>query len=136
MLFYLPYLLFCLERVSVFMVLIQVVVQEVIFRYLRNFAACFSPLVLCIFYTIYHLTFQKYKIYYGFNERNICILFVAFFKTKTFLDDFCLLCYLHSFAYKTLMQSYRVRLPVFRLRYKIFIECSIIFDILLLFNRR
>ncbi|EAJ8983530.1 hypothetical protein E0029_09215, partial [Campylobacter jejuni] len=94
------------------------------------FAACFSPLVFVyFFYTIYRLTFQKYKnlLWFLMSVTFVFCLLLSL-RQKLFLDDFlpfCVIC--TPLLIKTLMQSYRVRLPVFRLRYKIFIECSIIF---------
>ncbi|EDP3652401.1 hypothetical protein GR237_07545 [Campylobacter jejuni] len=94
------------------------------------FVACFSPLVFVyFFYTIYRLTFQKYKnlLWFLMSVTFVFCLLLSL-RQKLFLDDFlpfCVIC--TPLLIKTLMQSYRVRLPVFRLRYKIFIECSIIF---------
>ncbi|MDX2331095.1 hypothetical protein DZC71_01565 [Campylobacter hepaticus] len=100
------------------------------------FAACFSPLVfIYFFYTIYRLTFQKHKNLLWFL-MSVTFVFCSLLslRQKLFLDDFlpfCVIC--TPLLVKTLMQSYRVRLPVFRLKYKIFIECAIIFLILCYF---
>ncbi|MPV98041.1 hypothetical protein GC018_02390 [Campylobacter hepaticus] len=100
------------------------------------FAACFSPLVfIYFFYTIYRLTFQKHKNLLWFL-MSVTFVFCSLLslRQKLFLDDFLPFCVISTpLLVKTLMQSYRVRLPVFRLKYKIFIECAIIFLILCYF---
>ncbi len=94
------------------------------------FAACFSPLVFVyFFYTIYRLTFQKNKNLLWFL-MSVTFVFCSLFslRQKLYLDDFlpfCVIC--TPLLVRTLMQSYRVRLPMFRLKYKIFIECTMIF---------
>ena len=94
------------------------------------FAACFSPLVfLYFFYTIYRLAFQKDKSLLWFL-MSVTFIFCSLLslRQKLYLDDFlpfCVIC--TPLLIKTLMQSYRVRLPKFRLKYKIFIECAVIF---------
>lgn len=94
------------------------------------FAACFSPLVfIYFFYVIYRLTFKEQKSLLWFL-MSVTFIFCSLLslRQKLYLEDFlpfCVIC--TPLLIKTLMASYRVRLPQFRLRYKIFIECSIIF---------
>ncbi|EIZ6249582.1 hypothetical protein ACLK7A_001593 [Campylobacter coli] len=94
------------------------------------FAACFSPLVfIYFFYVVYRLTFKEQKSLLWFL-MSVTFIFCSLLslRQKLYLEDFlpfCVIC--TPLLIKTLMASYRVRLPQFRLRYKIFIECSIIF---------
>ncbi|AHK73819.1 hypothetical protein F7P63_09115 [Campylobacter coli] len=94
------------------------------------FAACFSPLVfIYFFYVAYRLTFKEQKSLLWFL-MSVTFIFCSLLslRQKLYLEDFlpfCVIC--TPLLIKTLMASYRVRLPQFRLRYKIFIECSIIF---------
>lgn len=94
------------------------------------FAACFSPLVfIYFFYVVYRLTFKEQKSLLWFL-MSVTFIFCSLIslRQKLYLEDFlpfCVIC--TPLLIKTLMASYRVRLPQFRLRYKIFIECSIIF---------
>lgn len=94
------------------------------------FAACFSPLVfIYFFYVVYRLTFKEQKNLLWFL-MSVTFIFCSLLslRQKLYLEDFlpfCVIC--TPLLIKTLMASYRVRLPQFRLRYKIFIECSIIF---------
>ncbi len=94
------------------------------------FAACFSPLVFVyFFYVVYRLTFKEQKSLLWFL-MSVTFIFCSLLslRQKLYLEDFlpfCVIC--TPLLIKTLMASYRVRLPQFRLRYKIFIECSIIF---------
>ncbi|EGT9682761.1 glycosyltransferase family 39 protein [Campylobacter upsaliensis] len=94
------------------------------------FAACFSPLVFVyFFYVIYRLAFKKDKSLLWFLMTTT-FLFCSLLslRQKLYLEDFlpfCVIC--TPLLIKTLMQSYRVRLPKFRLKYKIFIECAGIF---------
>ncbi|EJU4143169.1 glycosyltransferase family 39 protein, partial [Campylobacter coli] len=94
------------------------------------FAACFSPLVfIFFFFVVYRLTFKEQKSLLWFL-MSVTFIFCSLLslRQKLYLEDFlpfCVIC--TPLLIKTLMASYRVRLPQFRLRYKIFIECSIIF---------
>ncbi|EIF1382999.1 hypothetical protein LFQ70_001681, partial [Campylobacter coli] len=94
------------------------------------FAACFSPLVfIYFFYVVYRLTFKEQKSLLWFL-MSVTFIFCSLLslRQKLYLEDFlpfCVIC--TPLLIKTLTASYRVRLPQFRLRYKIFIECSIIF---------
>lgn len=94
------------------------------------FAACFSPLIFVYFlYVIYRLSFQKNKPLLWFL-MSVTFIFcsVLSLRQRLFLEDFlpfCVIC--TPLLVKTLMQSYRVRLPNFRFKYKIFMECSGIF---------
>ncbi|MCX2683197.1 hypothetical protein OQH60_04875 [Campylobacter sp. MIT 21-1685] len=94
------------------------------------FAACFSPLVFFyFFYVLYRLAFQKEKTLLWF-VMSVTFLFCSLLslRQKLYLEDFlpfCVLC--TPLLIKTLMQSYRVRLPQFRFGYKIFIQGAVIF---------
>ncbi|MBZ7963450.1 hypothetical protein [Campylobacter sp. 2457A] len=94
------------------------------------FSACFSPLVfIYFFYVIYRLMFREKKSLLWFL-MSITFIFCSLLslRQKLYLEDFlpfCVIC--TPLMIKTLMESYRVRLPVFRLKYKIFIECTVIF---------
>ncbi len=100
------------------------------------FAACFSPLVfIYFFYVIYRLTFKENKSLLWFL-MSVTFIFCSLLslRQKLYLEDFlpfCVIC--TPLLIKTLMASYRVRLPKFRLKYKIFIECAIIFLLLCYF---
>ncbi|EMB8187248.1 hypothetical protein VAG88_001352, partial [Campylobacter coli] len=89
------------------------------------FAACFSPLVfIYFFYVVYRLTFKEQKSLLWFL-MSVTFIFCSLLslRQKLYLEDFlpfCVIC--TPLLIKTLMASYRVRLPQFRLRYKIFIE--------------
>lgn len=94
------------------------------------FAACFSPLIfIYFFYVLYRLTFKDDKSllwFLGSITFVFCLLLSL--RQKLYLEDFlpfCVIC--TPLLVKTLMQSYRVRLPRFRLKYKIFIECAFAF---------
>ncbi len=94
------------------------------------FAVCFSPLVFVyFFYVIYRLAFKKDKSLLWFLMTTTFIFCsLLSLRQKLYLEDFlpfCVIC--TPLLIKTLMQSYRVRLPKFRLKYKIFIECAGIF---------
>ncbi|TKX28569.1 glycosyltransferase family protein [Campylobacter estrildidarum] len=94
------------------------------------FSACFSPLVfIYFFYVIYRLMFKENKSLLWFLMSTTFIFCSLFsLRQKLYLEDFlpfCVIC--TPLLIKTLMESYRVRLPVFRLKYKIFIECTAIF---------
>lgn len=94
------------------------------------FAVSFSPLVfLYFFYVLYRLAFQKEKTLLWFL-MSVTFLFCSLLslRQKLYLEDFlpfCVIC--TPLLIKTLMQSYRVRLPQFRLKYKIFIQGAVIF---------
>ncbi|MBZ7929727.1 hypothetical protein [Campylobacter molothri] len=94
------------------------------------FSACFSPLVfIYFFYVIYRLMFREKKNLLWFL-MSITFIFCSLLslRQKLYLEDFlpfCVIC--TPLMVKTLMESYRVRLPIFRLKYKIFIECTAIF---------
>lgn len=94
------------------------------------FAACFSPLVfIYFFYVIYRLTFKKNKSLLWFL-MSVTFIFCSLLslRQKLYLEDFlpfCVIC--TPLLINVLMASYRVRLPKFRLRYKIFIQCASIF---------
>ena len=100
------------------------------------FAACFSPLIfLYFFYVIYRLTFDKNKSLLWFL-MSITFVFCSLLslRQKLYMEDFLPFCVISTpLLVKTLMQSYRVRLPEFRLKYKIFIECSVIFLVICYF---
>lgn len=94
------------------------------------FAACFSPLVFIYFsYVIYRLAFKRVKPllwFVGATTLVFCLL--ASIRQKLFMDTFlpfCVIC--TPLLIQVLMASYRVRLPQFRLKYNILIECSLIF---------
>lgn len=94
------------------------------------FAACFTPLVfIYFFYVIYRLAFKENKslLWFLMSVTFIsCSLFSL--RQKLYLEDFlpfCVIC--TPLLINVLMASYRVRLPKFRLRYKIFIQCASIF---------
>ncbi|KAA6225047.1 hypothetical protein FMM56_03565 [Campylobacter sp. LR264d] len=94
------------------------------------FAACFSPLVfIYFFYVIYRLAFKKDKnLLWFLMSVTFIFCLVLSLRQRLFLEDFlpfCVIC--TPLLIKTLMASYRVRLPKFRLKYKIFIECAVIF---------
>ncbi|TKX32678.1 glycosyltransferase family 39 protein [Campylobacter aviculae] len=94
------------------------------------FSACFSPLVfIYFFYVIYRLMFKDNKSLLWFL-MSITFIFCSLLslRQKLYLEDFlpfCVIC--TPLLVKTFMESYRVRLPKFRLKYKIFIECTAIF---------
>lgn len=94
------------------------------------FAACFSPLVfIYFFYVIYRSLFKGEKSLLWFL-MSVTFVFCSLLsmRQKLYLEDFlpfCVIC--TPLLIKTLMASYRVRLPKFRLKYKVFIECSMIF---------
>ncbi len=94
------------------------------------FAACFSPLIfIYFFYVIYRLSFKENKTLLWFL-MSVTFVFCSLLslRQKLFLEEFLPFCVISTpLLIKTLLESYRVRLPEFRLKYKIFIECSVIF---------
>ncbi|MCH5337033.1 MAG: hypothetical protein J1D99_06445 [Campylobacter sp.] len=94
------------------------------------FAACFSPLIFVyFFYVIYRLSFKENKSLLWFL-MSVTFIFCSLLslRQKLYLEDFLPFCVISTpLLIKTLMESYRVRLPEFRLKYKIFIQCSVIF---------
>lgn len=97
------------------------------------FAACFSPLVfIYFFYVIYRLSFKENKSLLWFL-MSVTFIFCSLLslRQKLYLEDFLPFCVISTpLLIKTLMESYRVRLPEFRLKYKIFIQCAVIFLLL------
>ncbi|WP_286005973.1 hypothetical protein [Campylobacter avium] len=97
------------------------------------FAACFSPLVFVyFFYVIYRLSLKGNKPLLWFI-MSVTFIFCSLLsiRQKIYLDDFlpfCVIC--TPLLISTLMSSYRVRLPKFRLKYDILIQCSLIFLVL------
>lgn len=94
------------------------------------FAACFSPLIFLYFlYVIYRLAFQKDRPALWFLMGTTFIFCsLLSLRQRLFLEDFLPFCVIGTpLLVRTLMQSYRVRLPKFRLKYRIFMECAGIF---------
>lgn len=94
------------------------------------FAACFSPLIFVyFFYVIYRLSFKNNKSLLWFL-MSVTFIFCSLLslRQKLYLEEFLPFCVISTpLLIKTLIESYRVRLPQFRLKYKIFIQCSVIF---------
>jgi len=94
------------------------------------FAACFSPLVfIYFFYVLYRLSFKTNKSLLWFL-MSVTFVFCSLLslRQKLYLEDFlpfCVVC--TPLLIQNLMASYRVRLPKFRLKYKILIQCAMIF---------
>ena len=100
------------------------------FDTLGIFAACFSPLIFVyFFYVIYRLSFKNNKSLLWFL-MSVTFIFCSLLslRQKLYLEEFLPFCVISTpLLIKTLIESYRVRLPQFRLKYKIFIQCSVIF---------
>lgn len=91
------------------------------------FAACFSPLVfLYFFYTVYKLGFSKQKdIFWFIMSTTFIFCLLLSLRQKLYMNDFlpfCVIC--TPLLIKTLMSSYRVRLPRNRLKYNVLIISS------------
>ena len=105
------------------------------------FAACFSPLVFVyFFYVIYRLFLKEDKPLLWFI-MSVTFIFCSLLsiRQKVYLDDFLPFCVISTpLLVSTFMSSYRVRLPKFRLKYNVLIQCAFIFLLLfylvLIFN--
>lgn len=94
------------------------------------FTVCFSPLIFLYFlYVLYRLSFQKNRpLLWFLMSTSFIFCSLLSLRQRLFLEDFlpfCVIC--TPLLVKTLMHSYRVRLPQFRLKYKIFMESCGIF---------
>lgn len=94
------------------------------------FAAAFSPFVFVYyFYVIYRLAFKPQKPMLWFIMSTsflFCLIFSL--RQRLYLEEFLPFCVISTpLLISTLMSSYRIRLPNLRLKYNIFIECSLIF---------
>ncbi|TKX28393.1 hypothetical protein CQA38_07715 [Campylobacter sp. MIT 12-5580] len=97
------------------------------------FAACFSPLVFVyFFYVIYRIALSDKKPLLWFVMATTFVFCcLVSIRQKLYLEDFLPFCVISTpLLIRTLMQSYRVRLPNLRVKYDIFIQCSLIFLIL------
>lgn len=94
------------------------------------FAAAFSPLVFVYyFYIIYRLAFKRQKPMLWFIMTTsflFCLIFSM--RQRLYLEEFLPFCVISTpLLVRSLMSSYRIRLPNLRLKYNIFIECAMIF---------
>ncbi|MBK1992020.1 glycosyltransferase family 39 protein [Campylobacter sp. 2018MI35] len=94
------------------------------------FSLCFSPLVFVyFFYVIYRLAFKKNKnLLWFLISTTFIFCSLLSLRQKLSIEDFlpfCVIC--TPLLIKALMQSYRVRLPEFRSKYKILIRLSVLF---------